>query len=255
MTISPLASWLIAAHGWRATELILAAIVAAVLAPAALLIHRPPHMPPASAHADTSDELRPLVSRSLRSKPFIVMALTYFACCATHSGPIFHTVSYALGCGLSAMAAVTIYSVEGFAGLVGRLLFGYLGDRVGVKRMIVAGLLIQALAAGAYAAVSKLGDFYAVAFIFGMAYGGVMPLYAALSRSYFDPRVMGTVLGALMIPSSLGMALGPAVGGWIYDSFQSYSWLYLGSLFVGLAAMLIAFALPRPQAPSPASQY
>ena len=60
--------------------------------------------------------------KALGSPQFAVLALTFFACCAAHSGPIFHTVSYAIGCGLPAMAAVTIYSVEGLAGLGGRLL-------------------------------------------------------------------------------------------------------------------------------------
>ena len=79
---------------------------------------------------------------ALRSPQFIVLAATFFACCATHSGPIFHTVSYAITCGLPPLAAVTIYSVEGLAGLGGRLLFGLLGDRFGAKPALVGGLLV-----------------------------------------------------------------------------------------------------------------
>jgi len=180
-----------------------------------------------------------------------VLSLTFFACCATHAGPIFHTISYAIGCGLPPMTAVTIYSVEGFAGLVGRLLFGVLGDRLGVKRMIVAGLVVQALAAGSYVLAKGLGDFYAVAFVFGMAYGGVMPLYSALARDCFPPQVMGTALGAMTLLSGLGMALGPALGGWIYDHFHAYTFMYLGSLAVGLGAGAIALALPRVRAHGP----
>jgi len=245
MTISPLAAWLIASHDWRSVLLMLAALSAACLLPAAMFVRRPPEMPAAFAPGGSSADLKALAAKALRSRPFAVLALTFFACCATHSGPIFHTVSYAIGCGLSTIAAVTIYSVEGFAGLIGRIVFGVLGDRVGVKRMIVVGLLIQAVAAGAYAMASGLRDFYAVAAIFGMAYGGVMPLYAALARHYFDPRVMGTVMGGLSMISSMGMALGPAAGGWIYDHFNSYAWLYIGSLMVGLGAAAIALALPR----------
>ena len=98
-------------------------------------------------------------------------------------------------CGIPTMAAVSIYSVEGFAGLGGRLLFGVAADRLGVKRVIVAGLLVQALAIPAYLAVRGIGDFYLLATIFGMAYGGVMPLYAVLAREYFGQSIMGTVLG------------------------------------------------------------
>jgi MFS family permease len=93
--------------------------------------------------------------------------------------------------------------------------------------------------------VNKLNGFYAVAFIFGLAYGGVMPLYAALAREYFGPRILGTVLGAAGMLSSLGMALGPVLGGWLYDRSGSYTWMYIGSMAVGLGAVAIAFAFPR----------
>lgn len=244
MTVSPLATWMLDVYGWRQTQMVFAVVVAVVLLPAVWFVRRPPEMALPAAGAAGGAELRQAARKAFRSRPFIVLALTFFACCATHAGPIFHTVSYALGCGLSAMAAVSIYSVEGFAGLVGRLAFGMLADRVGVKRMIVAGLLLQALAAGSYVLVSGLGEFYGVAFAFGLAYGGTMPLYSALARSYFEPRVMGTVLGALTLTSSLGMALGPAVGGWIYDTLHTYAWMYLGSLAVGLGAVAIATMLP-----------
>jgi MFS family permease len=63
--------------------------------------------------------------------------------------PLFHTVSYAISCGLSVTAAVSIYSVEGLAGLAGRIVFGLLGDRFGAKRTFVSGLLLQAVAVAA----------------------------------------------------------------------------------------------------------
>ena len=170
-----------------------------------------------------------LSREALRSPQFIVLALTFFACCAAHSGPIFHMVSYAMICGMAPMAAVSIYSVEGLAGLGGRLLFGVLADRFGVKPVLVAGLLVQALAIGTYLVVSRLGEFYALAVIFGTAYGGVMPLYAVLARDYFGQRIMGTVLGAATMLSSLGMAFGPLAGGWVFDNYGNYAWLFIGS--------------------------
>ena len=245
MTVSPLASWLIAAHGWRTAQLSIGAAAAALLIPASLQVRRPAFAtagaaPGGSAHGTSGAT----ALQALKSPQFAVLALTFFACCAAHSGPIFHTVSYAIGCGLPAMTAVTIYSVEGLAGLGGRLLLGVLADRLGAKRVLVAGLLVQALAAGSYALASRLGEFYAVAMIFGLAYGGVMPLYAVLARAYFAPQIMGTVLGAMTLASSFGMAFGPAVGGWIFDTFHGYAWLYIGSLAVGLGAATIALAFP-----------
>ena len=65
--------------------------------------------------------------------------------------------------------------------------------------------------------------------MFGFAYGGVMPLYAILVREYFGARIMGTMFGAVALVSTLGMAIGPWAGGWLYDTFGSYFWLYIGS--------------------------
>jgi MFS family permease len=249
MTISPFASWLLTMQDWRGAQLTIAALCAVVMVPAALLVRQPPAPPTGTGMGAPSPgaEVEHSLGAALRSLPFVVLALTYFACCAMHSGPIFHTISYAIFCGVPAMAAVSIYSLEGLAGLGGRVLFGVLGDRYGAKRVLVAGLLVQALAAGAFVFASRLADFYATSFVFGMAYGGVMPLYAVLARSYFAPQIMGGVIGAAALVSSLGMALGPLAGGWIFDAFGSYTWLYVGSFAVGLGAVAIALAFPPPK--------
>ena len=174
-----------------------------------------------------------------------MLAVVFFVCCAAHSGPIFHMVSYAMACGIAPMAAVSIYSVEGLAGLGGRLLFGVAGDRYGAKRVLIVGLPIQALAIGSYPFVRELGEFYFMAVIFGTAYGGVMPLYAVLARDYFSQSIMGTVFGAATMLSSLGMSAGPVVGGWIFDTYGGYSWLFFASLGLAVGAMAIAFSFPR----------
>jgi MFS family permease len=62
---------------------------------------------------------------------------------------------------------------------------------------------------------------------------------------------MGSVLGGLTLTSGLGMALGPALGGWVFDHFHAYTWMYLGSLAVGLGAAAIALALPRARTSAP----
>src|SRR5258708_9931292 len=98
---------------------------------------------------------------ALRSPQFAILALTFFSCCAAHSGPIFHMVSYAIGCGVPAMAAVSIYSVEGLSGLGGRLLLGVLADRLGAKPGLIARLPVPALAIASYLFVNRLREFHA----------------------------------------------------------------------------------------------
>ena len=86
--------------------------------------------------------------------------------------------------------------------------------------------------------------------IFGTIYGGVMPLYAVLAREYFSQAIMGTVFGAETMLSSIGMSFGPLAGGWIYDAFGTYTWMFAGSFAVGLGAAAIALAFPRVRQPA-----
>jgi MFS family permease len=256
VTMSPFAAWLITRHDWRTSLDIIAALVAVVMIPVALLVRRAPIASGATAVDPLASGAQPGMARSqaLRSPQFIILLLTNFFCCATHSGPIFHTVSYALTCGIPMIAAVSIYSVEGLAGLVGRVAFGILGDRLGAKRVLVAGLLLQACGALAYFFVRELAAFYAVAAAFGFVYAGIMPLYAVLARENFPLRMMGTIIGGTAMAGSLGMATGPVAGGLIYDTFGSYEWLYVGACGIGIGAFLIALTFrPFPTAqPVPA---
>jgi len=242
MTMSPLVAWLVTHHDWRTTMLTVSGIVAAIMIPVSLLVRRPPAL--AAAASMSADGAAPpsemSLGEALRSPQFIILIATSFFCCATHSGPIIHTVSYAVSCGIPLVAAVTIYSAEGFAGMFGRIAFGLAGDRFGAKRVLVTGLLIQAFGALGYVFVRDLAGFYAVAALFGFVYAGTMPLYSAIIRENFPLKMLGTIIGGTSMAGSLGMATGPLAGGLIYDTFASYAWLYVGSWAFGIGAFAIA---------------
>jgi MFS family permease len=254
LTISPLVAWLVSTYDWRTTMLIVAAIAAVIMIPAAMLVRSPPGLqaPAAGPVAQAEPQTEMSVGQAIKTPQFIILLLTNFFCCATHSGPIFHTVSYAVTCGIPLIAAVSIYSVEGLAGMGGRIAFGFLGDRFGAKNVLVSGLFLQAFAVLGFFFVSQLSGFYAVAMLTGFIYAGVMPLYAVIARENFPLKMMGTVIGGTAMAGSLGMATGPMLGGLLYDSFATYSWLYVGSWGIGLGAFLIAMTF-RPFAKAQAT--
>lgn len=243
VTMSPLAGRLAEAYDWRTVLSILAVLVAATTLPTALLLRRPPAQPaPQGVAAVETPSESMTVWEAVTSWPFLVLVLTNFFCCATHSGPIFHTVSYAQLCGIAMLAAVSIYSVEGIAGLGGRIGFGLLGDRFGAKRVLVAGLLAQSLGALGFLFAGELYQFYIVAAVFGFIYAGVMPLYAVLIRENFAMKMLGTIMGGTGMAGGLGMATGPVLGGWIFDTTGGYGGLYVTSFVLGLSAFGIAMA-------------
>jgi MFS family permease len=245
LTVAPAASALTTAYDWRTAMLLIGIAAWALSIPACFLVLPAPQGRGKAATTGTDiPETEWTAAQAFRTPQFLALAGAHFACCAAHSGPIFHMVSYAMICGIAPLTAVTVYSLAGFSGLGGRLLLGALGDRFGAKPVLVGGLLVQALCIATYLAVAHLGEFYALSVVFGLAYGGVMPLYAVLVREFFGARIMGTVFGAVSAFASLGMALGPWAGGYVYDTFHGYAWLHAGSFAIGLAAVVIALSFP-----------
>lgn len=246
--LGPLVRGLITSYDWRVAMIVVGNIAWLVIIPAALLVREPARaagLSSAGAGIPAGPELT--AAQAFRTPQFAAVAFTHFCCCAAHSGPIFHMVSNAMDHGVSAMAAATVFGVAGIGSLGGKILCGLLADRIGAKRMILIGLTAQATAIALYTLVATPAAFYALALGFGFSYGGVMPLYAIVVREYFGAKIMGTVFGALGAVATLGMAIGPVAGGFFYDSFGSYFWLFAGSAGIGLGAVAIAATFRPPQ--------
>jgi MFS family permease len=253
LIVPPFSSWLISTFDWRTTMLILGGLAWLVVVPGALIVKNHPN-----DGAGAADSRRRAVPRSgaeftageaLRSFPLWVLAVTHFACCAAHSGPIFHMVSYAIDQGISHVAAAGAFGVSGLASVIGRLGLSALGDRLGAKRVLVATLIGQAVMILAYLPAEGLATFYVLGLFFGVTYGGVMPLYPIVTREYFGEKVMGTAYGAVFFISALGMGAGAFAGGWFYDVFGHYGWLYVSAFAMGGMATLLAVTVrpPRPE--------
>ncbi|HEY7517486.1 MAG TPA: MFS transporter [Methylomirabilota bacterium] len=244
LVISPLARALTSAWDWRIAMLVLGDLAWLVIIPTALLIRDDPGQAAAPATATPEPEYSRV--GVLKAPQFWAIALTHFACCAAHSGPIFHMVTHATDQGVPAMAAATVLGVSGLSSIAGRIGGGLIADRLGVKPTLIAGLALQAVTIAGYLLAREPWTFYALAVVFGTAYGGVMPLYALVTRDYFGEKVMGTAYGGVFLVSSLGMGVGSLAGGVIYDRLGAYAWLFLGSALIASMAIVLAFTFRRP---------
>jgi MFS family permease len=252
LVIAPLARALTSLWDWRMALLVIGDLAWLIVVPVALVIRERPDDVGTAAMGGADKAGREYSAREVLATPqFWGIALTHFACCAAHSGPIFHMVTHATDQGIGPMAAATALGVSGLASIVGRVGGGVLADRVGIKPTLLAGLALQAAMIVLYLLVRDVGLFYGLAIVFGVAYGGVMPLYALVTREYFGEKVMGAAYGGVFLVSTLGMGIGSYAGGLLYDRFGSYAWLYLGSFAIGGLAVALALTF-RPPRPVPA---
>src|SRR5205814_9826353 len=110
---------------------VLAAGVWLVIIPPGLLARNPPAAPAgtASARATAGAGGELTVAQALRTPQFAALALAYFACCAAHSGPIFHMISNVIDHGVAALTATTVLSTAALSSLAGKIVCGLIADR------------------------------------------------------------------------------------------------------------------------------
>src|SRR5207247_3972459 len=131
---------------WRAAMLVIGDLAWLVIIPVALLIREQPGDVGAAAMGGAAAAGRRdyTTAQVLSAPQFWAIALTHLACCAAHSGPIFHMVTHASDQGIGPMVAATALGVSGLASIAGRIGGGLLADRFGAKSTLLAGLALQA---------------------------------------------------------------------------------------------------------------
>lgn len=260
LVMAPLVRWLISAYGWRTSYALLGLLAWAALLPGSLLLRdSPPQIglslrgasagPGPEPGSEPARVRGPARARDLwRCRSFWVLALMHFFCCSSHSGPLIHLAAYGTDLGLSKSAAAAALGLSGATSVGGRIGTGLLADRIGSLRTLIGTLVAQTGAILAYSVMrGSLVAFDLVSAGFGIAYGGVMPLYALLARETFGQRTMGAAYGGVFFISTLGMGLGSYLGGLLFDIRGSYALLYPASALMGVAALGLALMHRRSQ--------
>jgi MFS family permease len=252
----PLTTALIGALGWRGAVATMAAGLLLLILPVAwLLVGRPeerglmPDGEPPASRAATQTEAEEAIEVAefstgelLRDRNFwaITMCIGFAFCPA--SVMLVHLVPYATDIGNSPARASAVIAGYALASGVGRVLFGYLADRID-KRVVVwiiAGGL--GLAWANLLGEPRFAALLAAAAAAGVAMGGVMPLWGALTGAVFGRAAFGQVMGLmnlLMMPFSV---VGAPVAAYLFDRTGSYQLAFASFLvFPALSALVIAF--------------
>jgi len=252
LALSPLSRWLINQFDWRTALLILGDLAWIVVIPTAFLLRGAPHT---TRRADTRPTIGVPNGLAGAAKggtsiflawPVWAIGVTHFACCATHSGPIFHMVSHAIDKGVAGMPAAALLGMSGLSSILGRVGAGVVADRYGAKQTLVAMLTFQAAIVALYLVAHDLATLTVLGLVFGVAYGAVMPLYAVVTREYFGEKILGTAYGIVFFISCIGMGLGSWGGGVIHDALGTYQWLFIASTAIGLMAVIMGITLRPP---------
>jgi MFS family permease len=133
-----------------------------------------------------------------------------------------HIVAYCgdLGYGV-ARGAEMLSLMLGF-GVVSRIGFGFIADRIGGLATLLVGSVLQTLVLILYLGYNELTSLYLISALFGLVQGGIVPAYAIIVREYFPPGEAGSRVGIVIMATLVGMAFGGWISGAIFDLTGSY---------------------------------
>ncbi len=252
LVTAPFATFLISRFNWRIAYLVIGIVAWLVVIPLSRLLKRDPHeigeLPDGTkthledAKIEEEDALLADLSlqQAFRTRSFwsIISILLLF------SFSLFlvltHLVPHTTDIGYSAAEAATILSLSGGATIVGRVLFGIASDKLGRKLALVICTLLQFGAMVWLLWAQDLWMLYLFAIFFGLAWGGMGPAMVALIGDAFGLGKLGVILGVLDVGFNTGAAIGPVIGGLIFDVSHSYFLAFsLGAATMLLADLLI----------------
>lgn len=231
----------ISTYGWRLTFIAIGALCAGTMIPLTLLLRRRPIYQDRASPANNSSRTQGLLERPAFLQPLLVVA--GLACCVAMSMPQVHIVAYCGDLGYGPARGAEMLSLMLGCGVVSRLAFGVIADRIGGTRTLIVGSLLQCLALLFYIPFDGLMSLYIISAFFGLAQGGIVPSYALIIRDYFPAREAGFRISLVITATVLGMALGGWMSGQIFDLTGSYQAAFLNGILWNLLNLAIALWL------------
>ena len=238
----PVIQHFIATSGWRATYLGLGVFCLVAMLPLAAALRR--RHPPSVAGAGAARTAHPVVDISPRALQTLLV-IAGFACCVAMAMPQVHIVAYCADLGFGPARGAQMLSVMLGCGIVSRLTFGWISDRIGGLRTLLLGSGLQCAALILFLPFDGLVSLFLVSALFGLFQGGIVPSYAIIVREFFPAKEAGARVGTVIMATLFGMALGGWLSGVIFDLTGSYRAAFLHGIAWNVVNLAIAGWLLR----------
>jgi MFS family permease len=249
--IVPVVVKLIEAFGWRNAFLCLGIGAWAIGIPLAMVIrNRPedygllPDGDPVNEDDGKVDEEEPEVGirfrQALKNRSFLLIVSAEWIRMMTVGTVITHIMPYQSSIGISRSMAGFISAGIPVCSVIGRFGFGWIGDYIDKRYMIAIGLGMISIGLILFLNIHNSMIIVLIFLLtFAPGYGGGMSLRGAIIREYFGLASFGRMVGLTMGVSSLAGIIGPTLGGWVFDTFGSYSPLWMGFAVLNLIGIVL----------------
>jgi len=257
VVMAPFSTFLISNLDWRMAYMVLGLIAWLIVLPLSRLLKRDPYeigALPDGVKPDAVDKRlgKPKIEensfqrtdlsllQAVKTRSFWLFIFAWLLFASSLFLVLTHLVPHVTDIGFSAVEAAAVLSLMGGTTTAGRVLLGTVSDRIGRKVTAIICTLTQAGALVWLIWAQELWMLYLFAIVYGFAYGGIGPCLAALVGDTFGLGKLGAILGVLDVGFGTGAAIGPVVGGLIFDLSGSYFVAFvLGAVVMVIVTLLV----------------
>ena len=272
----PLMAWLITQYGWRSAAVITGLIMLVVGLPAAYFLRSTPEekglLPDGEAVAqapegpgepqlseleaqspatDTSTgEIDFTVGEALRTGAFwTYMAAMLLRSCVLGT-IVVHQIPYLIDIGIDYQVAAGVLGYMVLMSLPGRLGFGWIGDMFDKRLLLFACGLLQAIGMWIFINASTIGMLYLFVIVYGLGYGGAIPLIHAIRADLFGRKTFATMMGITFAITLLPTVGTPVLLGHLYDVTQNYTIGFYTLMVVSALSGFVFLLIRKPKPPA-----
>ena len=247
---------LLVAMPWSDASVVIGIAAFAVAGAAALAIREAP--PTAAAQIRRADTAHARATRlpsvlpelnvreSVRTRAFYVLLTAITLGVFTYSTILPHVLAHLVNKGMENASALAALGTLAIGGIFGKLLFGWISDRFGARRMMMVNLIGQAASTALLAGADHAAVLAVAAPLYGLFLGGFGTLYILVVQEAFGLRHYGSIMGLMNVGTVVPLGLGPLIAGISYDISGAYdaAFFVVCGLFVA-AAVSLAFVRPH----------
>ncbi|MFC1817016.1 MFS transporter, partial [Thermodesulfobacteriota bacterium] len=266
-------AWIITHYGWRNAMTISGFVILAIGIPVSFVMkHRPEHygyLPDGDIANDSGEPMhiqkamsfsrwRPKgfkepesfevdfkPKHALKTQAFWLLAVAFALRQAINTGIIIHQIPHLMSTGISLEWAATVLGAVALVSVTGRLGFGWLGDLVEKRYLIILCFMSMGIGAFIFAYLQHWWQVILFVAFYSPGYGGGV-LQDALRAEYYGRKHIGTIRGLMSLVQLIGTAAGPIFAGLVYDLTGSYRFAFLVFASCCLVAILCLLIVRRP---------
>jgi len=250
-----LAQWLISNYDWRYAYMVFGIVNLVIVTLLAQFLKRNPQQIGIRPYGDTGikkEEGTPAPAtegysfkEATRTGPFWMFGSILFCFIFVHNIMMTHIPAHVADIGISEAIAASIISIFAATSLIGRNLGGFSSDKVGTRLTLSTCLFMLTIMLVWLIFSEHAWMFYLFALLYGVAYGGMIPLQTVMARELFGLNALGMIFAGLMLFGTLGGALGAPLAGYIFDVTRSYHIAFIICLIISGLALILSLIILR----------